>query len=217
MAVISNQGTWIAFAPKAGFTSVMQYAHAGVAQVVHHNHQYPSQPATIICRDPLLRAISIYYYNMCTMPYNNNYNRAIADDVAGGAYKRLYEQIRRVFPQPSELPVDADRFLYWIEQVLPNTIHTDGHTMTQTTTWILPGQLRWHQLNGGITWWCLQDLNHHLLQEFGWVTQVQNRQDYHRKRALKYLELDGVRDAIHKYYAEDFTAYETALQQRVLR
>lgn len=216
MAVISAAGRWIAFAPKAGLTSMLQYADAGDAQIVRSPHLQPQQPVTIICRDPLLRAISIYYYNMCTMPYNHAYNHAIAD-ANGGKYNRLYEQIRCVYPQPSELPVDADRFLYWIEQVLPNTIHTDGHTMTQVFSWQLPGQLRWHQLNGGITWWRLQDLNHHLLQEFGWVPELQNRQDYHRKRALKLLELDGVRDAIRKYYAEDFAAYETAQQQRVVR
>jgi len=214
MAIISNSGTWIAFAPKAGLTTLLQYADAGDAQIVDSTHLHPQQPVTIICRDPWLRAISIYYYNMCTMPYNNDYNHAIAD-ANGGKYNRLYEQIRRVYPQPSELSVDADRFLYWIEQVLPNTIHTDGHTMTQVFSWKLPAEMSWQCSD--VEWWCLQDLNHHLLKLFGWVPKLQNRQAYHRKRALKYLELDGVRDAILKHYAEDFTAYETALQQRVLR
>ena len=210
MAAISASGRWIAFAPKGGLTTIMQYAHAGVAQEVHHNHQHPVRDVTIVCRDPWLRAISIYYYNMCTMPYNKDYNHAVAD-ANGGEYKRLYDQIRHVYPQPSELSVDAPRFLYWIDQVLPKTIHTDGHTMTQTFSWRLPTGVNWQ--DNKVEWWRLQDLNHHLLQEFGWVPQLQNKQSYHRKRALKLLELDGVRDAIHKYYAEDFAAYETAQQQ----
>jgi len=151
MAIISNSGTWIAFAPKAGLTTLLQYADAGDAQIVDSPHLQPQQPVTIICRDPWLRAISIYYYNMCTMPYNNDYNHAIAD-ANGGKYNRLYEQIRRVYPQPSELSVDADRFLYWIEQVLPNTIHTDGHTMTQVFSWKLPAEMSCSavMLNGGV-------------------------------------------------------------------
>ena len=144
------------------------------------------------------------------MPYNKDYNHAIADD-NDGKYNSLYDAVREKYPQPSELPVDAERFLYWIEEVLPNTIWTDGHTMSQTQSWVLPTGVNWQ--DNKVEWWRLQDLNHHLLAEFGWVPQLQNKQSYHRKRAQKLLELEGVRDAIYTHYAEDFAAYETAQQQ----
>ena len=208
MSIITSKGKWIAFAPKAGLTTMYQYVDAGLAEHTR-THLYTASSTVIICRDPLLRAISIYYYNCITMPYNNHYNHAIAA-ANGGDYNPLYDQIRLVYPQPSELPVDAERFLYWIDQVLPNTIHTDRHTMSQTDHWKLPDCATWQQVN--VEWWRLQDLNHHLQAEFGWVPQLQNRQAYHRSRSLKLLELEGVRDSIYKYYAEDFAAYETAQQ-----
>jgi len=214
MSIITTAGAWIAFAPKAGLTTMHQYVGAGLAELDEMIVQHRSQRTTIICRDPLLRAISIYHYNMITMPYNNRYNRAIAD-ANDGKYNSLYDAIRSRYPQPSTRGLDAERFLYWIDQVLPNTIHTDGHTISQTKSWRLPTGVQWRDRD--IQWWCLQNLNQHLLQEFGWVPQQQNRQAYHRKRALKYLELEGVRDAIYTHYAEDFEAYETALQQQCLR
>ena len=214
MSIITTAGAWIAFAPKAGLTTMHQYVGAGLAELDEMIVQHRSQRTTIICRDPLLRAISIYHYNMCTMPYNNRYNQAIAD-ANDGKYNSLYDAIRSRYPQPSTRGLDAERFLYWIDQVLPNTIHTDGHTISQTKSWRLPTGVQWRDRD--IQWWCLQNLNQHLLREFGWVPQQQNRQAYHRKRALKYLELEGVRDAIYTHYAEDFEAYETALQQQCLR
>jgi hypothetical protein len=214
MSIITTAGAWIAFAPKAGLTTMHQYVGAGLAELDEMIVQHRSQRTTIICRDPLLRAISIYHYNMITMPYNNRYNQAIAD-ANDGKYNSLYDAIRSRYPQPSTRGLDAERFLYWIDQVLPNTIHTDGHTISQTKSWRLPTGVQWRDRD--IQWWCLQNLNQHLLQEFGWVPQQQNRQAYHRKRALKYLELEGVRDAIYTHYAEDFEAYETALQQQCLR
>lgn len=214
MAIVSNSGTWIAFAPKAGLTTLLQYADAGDAHTYYYPLIKPHHRVVIVCRDPWLRAISIYHYNMLTMPYNKLYNEAISP-LHKKRYNSLYDSVRTVYPQPSELPVDEERFLYWIDQVLPNTIYTDGHTMTQVSSWKLPTHVSWQCSD--VEWWCLQDLNHHLLKLFGWVPKLQNRQAYHRKRALKYLELDGVRDAILKHYAEDFTAYETALQQQVLR
>ena len=214
MSIITTAGAWIAFAPKAGLTTMHQYVGAGLAELDEMIVQHRSQRTTIICRDPLLRAISIYHYNMITMPYNNRYNQAIAD-ANDGKYNSLYDAIRSRYPQPSTRGLDAERFLYWIDQVLPNTIHTDGHTISQTKSWRLPTGVHWRDKD--IQWWCLQNLNQHLLAEFGWVPQQQNRQAYHRKRALKYLELEGVRDAIYTHYAEDFEAYETALQQQCLR
>jgi hypothetical protein len=214
MSIITTAGAWIAFAPKAGLTTMHQYVGTGVAELARTLQHRSHHSTTIICRDPLERAISIYYYNMCTMPYNKDYNHAIAD-ANDGKYNKLYDAVREKYPQPSELPVDAERFLYWIDQVLPNTIWTDGHTISQTKSWRLPTGVHWRDRD--IQWWCLQNLNQHLLQEFGWVPQQQNRQAYHRKRALKYLELEGVRDAIYTHYAEDFEAYETALQQQCLR
>ena len=214
MSIITTAGAWIAFAPKAGLTTMHQYVGAGLAELDEMIVQHRSQRTTIICRDPLLRAISIYHYNMITMPYNNRYNQAIAD-ANDGKYNSLYDAIRSRYPQPSTRGLDAERFLYWIDQVLPNTIHTDGHTISQTKSWRLPTGVQWRDRD--IQWWCLQNLNQHLLAEFGWVPQQQNRQAYHRKRALKYLELEGVRDAIYTHYAEDFEAYETALQQQCLR
>lgn len=201
MQLTTSSGKWITYAPKVCFTTMSHYTHTLT----------DFSAVVIVCRDPLLRAISIYHYNMCTMPYTPEYASAVEDQ----RYTRLYTAIRSRYPQPSTRGLDAERFLYWIQCVLPLTIHTDGHTISQTQSWRLPTGVQWRDRD--IQWWCLQNLNQHLLREFGWVPQQQNRQAYHRKRSLKYLELEGVRDAIYTHYAEDFEAYETALQQQCLR
>ena len=97
------------------------------------------------------------------MPYTPEYASAVEDQ----RYTRLYTAIRSRYPQPSTQGLDAERFLYWIQCVLPLTIHTDGHTISQTQSWRLPTGVQWRDRD--IQWWCLQNLNQHLLQEFGWV------------------------------------------------
>lgn len=197
MNSISIGTTWITWAPKAGLTTMSQYVDKKLIT------KQDSNRIIIIVRDPLLRALSTYHYNMVNMPYTL---KPPVDD----NYSNLYLNIRRVYPDPSKDAYDYERFLYWIDQVLPITITTDGHTISQTQSWKLPNDKHWRLTDIPIEWWCLEDLDKHLLQTFGWVTTKQNKQDYNQKQCLKYLELEGVQDALYKYYADDFAAYKTA-------
>ena len=200
---------WITWSPKCGLTT-MNHLYTDYRRSLNFKEYTNNNPKIVtIIRNPLERAISIYNYNMYRLPYASNTQQKRIRE-AEHNYNTMVTTIRNKFPDVSTLQYNENRFLFWLNEILPLAIKADGHSMAQNTSWKYPKNITKSK------YWILEDLNRHLLKVFQYQPKrkYQNEGRYNKEIMLKLLDLPGVKEQLTEYYYDDTIIFNQAIHRR---